>query len=51
MQEAAEHELGWPGSDAIEGAVKAARKAMESTGRYESADLIRRDRDERDAGR
>jgi predicted transcriptional regulator len=51
IQEAAEHELGWPGSDAIEVAVKAAREALEPDGRYESTDLIRRDRDERDANR
>jgi predicted transcriptional regulator len=49
LQEAAEHELGWPGSDAIEVAVKAAREVLEAGERYESADLIRRDRDERDA--
>ena len=49
LEEAAQHELGWPPSDSMDAAVKRAREALAGSGRFESADLIRQDRDTRDA--
>jgi predicted transcriptional regulator len=51
LEEAAEHELGWPAPDALDAAVWRARIALESAGVFESGDLIRRDRESRDARR
>ncbi|MGA3057825.1 MAG: type II toxin-antitoxin system HicB family antitoxin [Candidatus Limnocylindrales bacterium] len=51
LEEAAQHELGWPAADSMDAAVKRAREALASVGPFESADLIRRDRELRDAGR
>jgi len=48
LQEAARRELGWPDMDAVQGALERGRAALAGVGRFESADLIRRDRDERD---
>lgn len=49
MEEAAQRELGWPAADSMDAAVKRAREALASAGPFESAGLIRRDRDVRDA--
>ena len=51
LEEAAQHELGWPPADSMDAAVKRAREALAGAGRFESADLIRQDRDMRDADR
>ena len=51
MQEAALHELGWPEPAAMDAALARAREALASAGSFESAELIRRDREARDAGR
>ena len=49
LEEAARHELGVAGAAAIDAAIDRARQALAGAGDFESADLIRRDRDERDA--
>ena len=51
IQEAARRELGWPEAAVLDAAVALARDALASAGPFESADLIRRDREARDAGR
>jgi hypothetical protein len=51
IQDAALHELGWPEPGVLDAALARARDALASTGPFESADLIRRDREARDAGR
>lgn len=51
IEESAQHELGWPAADSMDAAVNQAREALASAGRFESAGLIRRDRDSRDATR
>jgi predicted transcriptional regulator len=51
MEEAARRELGWPAADSIDSALERARNALAGAGSFESADLIRRDRDSRDAAR
>jgi predicted transcriptional regulator len=51
MEEAAQHELGWPAADSMDAAVNRAREALASAGPFESAGLIRRNRDSRDATR
>jgi predicted transcriptional regulator len=50
LEEAARHELGWPTADAMDTALERARNALAHAGAFESADLIRRDRDARHAG-
>jgi hypothetical protein len=49
LQEAARHELGWPSRDGIDAALERARTALAGAGRFDSADVIRDDRDTRDA--
>jgi predicted transcriptional regulator len=49
LEEAARRELGWPPADALDAALERARDALARAGTFESADLIRRDRDARDA--
>jgi len=49
LQEAARRELGWPDPVAIDAALERARAALAGAGRFESAELIRADRDARDA--
>lgn len=49
LEEAAQHELGWPQADSMDAAVKRAREALAGAGPFESAGLIRHDRDTRDA--
>jgi len=51
IQDAALHELGWPEPAVLDAALARARDALVSAGPFESADLIRRDREARDAGR
>jgi hypothetical protein len=45
LQEAAERELGWGSSRETDEAIARARSALKGIGQFESADLIRRDRD------
>lgn len=49
LQEAARRQLGWPASDALDAALERGREALATAGRFESADLIRRERRARDA--
>lgn len=49
LQQAARRELGWPDPDAIDAAITRGRTALAGAGRFDSAELIRNDRDERDA--
>jgi predicted transcriptional regulator len=51
LEEAAQHELGWPPADSMDAAVRRAREALAGAGPFESASLIRQDRDMRDADR
>jgi predicted transcriptional regulator len=51
IEEAAQRELGWPAADSMDAAVNRAREALASAGPFESAGLIRRDREARDAAR
>jgi predicted transcriptional regulator len=51
LEEAAQHELGWPTAESMDAAVKRAREALASAGPFEAGDVIRRDREVRDAGR
>jgi predicted transcriptional regulator len=48
LEEAVQHELGWPAAEPMDAAVKRAREALASVGPFEAADLIRRNRDSRD---
>jgi Arc/MetJ family transcription regulator len=49
LEEAARRELGWPAADAMDAALERARNALARVGAFESADLIRRDREARHA--
>lgn len=48
IQEATRRELGWPDSAAIDAALERARAALACAGVFESARLIRAERDARD---
>ena len=50
LQEAARRELGWPDASAIDSALERGRAALAGAGSFEAADLIRAQRDARDAG-
>jgi metal-responsive CopG/Arc/MetJ family transcriptional regulator len=50
LQEAARHELGWPDPAALDAAVARAREAMAGAKAFESAALVRAERDARHAG-
>ena len=50
LQEAARRELGWPDPAVIDAAVARARDALADAGPFESATLIRAQRDTRHAG-
>jgi len=50
LQEAARRELGWPDPAVIEAALERGRTALAGSGSFESADLIRAEREARDAG-
>lgn len=49
LQNAARRELGWPDREAIDAALDRARSALRGAGAFESAKLIRSERDARDA--
>lgn len=49
LQEAVRRELGWPDPAAFDTAVERGRAALAGAGAFESAELIREQRDERDA--
>jgi Ribbon-helix-helix protein, copG family len=49
LQEAARRELGWPDPAVVASALERARAALAGAGRFESAELIRAERDARDA--
>jgi HicB-like antitoxin of HicAB toxin-antitoxin system len=49
LQEAARRRLGWPDPAAIEAALERGRAALAGAGGFESAELVRADRDTRDA--
>jgi predicted transcriptional regulator len=49
LQEAARRELGWPDPEAIDAALERGRVALERAGGFESTELIRTERDSRDA--
>jgi len=49
LQDAAQRELGWPDPAALDAALDRGRAALVSVGAFESAELIRGERDARDA--
>jgi Arc/MetJ-type ribon-helix-helix transcriptional regulator len=49
LQEAARRQLGWPDPTAIDAALERGRAALAEVGSFESAELIRSEREERDA--
>ena len=49
LQEAARRELGWPDPAAIDAALERGHAALAGAGAFESAKLIRAERDARDA--
>jgi metal-responsive CopG/Arc/MetJ family transcriptional regulator len=49
IQEAARRELGWPDAAASRAAVERARAALARAGSFDSAELVRADRERRDA--
>jgi predicted transcriptional regulator len=49
LQHAAQRELGWPDPEAIDTAIERGRAALAGAGSFESAKVIRRDREARDA--
>jgi predicted transcriptional regulator len=50
LQEAARRELGWPAPASVDAAVTRARAALADAGSFESAELVRAERDARHAG-
>ena len=49
LQQAARRELGWPDPAALDAALERGRAALAGAGAFESADVIRSERDSRDA--
>jgi predicted transcriptional regulator len=49
LQQAARHELGWPDTATIDAALDRARTALAGVGSFESVDVIRSQREARDA--
>jgi Arc/MetJ-type ribon-helix-helix transcriptional regulator len=49
LQEAARRRLGWPDPAAVDAALERGRTALAGLGGFESAELIRSEREERDA--
>jgi metal-responsive CopG/Arc/MetJ family transcriptional regulator len=49
LQEAARRRLGWPDPLAIDAALLRGRAALSKSGSFESADVVRAQREERDA--
>lgn len=50
LREAARRELGWPDAAAIDAALERGRAALAKTGAFESAELIRTEREALDEG-
>jgi metal-responsive CopG/Arc/MetJ family transcriptional regulator len=50
LQEAARRQLGWPTAESLDAALERGRNALVGVGRFESAELIREQRQTRDAG-
>lgn len=50
LQHAARRELGWPDPVAFDAALERGRAALAGAGAFESAKLVRKQRDARDAG-
>lgn len=48
LQDAARRELGWPDPAAVDAALERGRAALAGAGRFESAQLIRTEREARD---
>lgn len=48
FQDAARRRLGWPDPERLDAALERARAALAGTGPFESAEVIRADRDARD---
>lgn len=51
LEEAARRELGFAGAADVDAAIARAREALSGAGEFESADLVRRDREVHDAAR
>ena len=49
LQEAARRQLGWPAVEALDAALKRGRDALAGVGAFDSAELIREQRQARDA--
>lgn len=49
LQEAAQRELGWPDPARVDAALERGRAALAGVGSFEAAELIRAEREERDA--
>lgn len=49
LQKAAQRELGWPDPATLDSALERGRSALAGVGSFESAELIRGERDARDA--
>lgn len=49
IQHAAQRELGWPDRGAFDAALERGRAALTGAGAFESAELVRAERDARDA--
>jgi len=49
IREAARRELGWPDPGAIDAALERARAALSGAGTFDSGELVRAERDRRDA--
>lgn len=49
LRRAAQRELGWPDPGALDAALERGRAALADAGSFEAADLIRAERDRRDA--
>lgn len=49
LQEAATHSLGWPDADSLDAALARGRAALSDAGSFDSAALIRAERNEHDA--
>lgn len=49
LQEAARRQLGWPTVESLNAALERGRNALAGAGRFESAELIREQRQSRDA--
>jgi predicted transcriptional regulator len=48
LQDAARRQLGWPDADVMDTALERGRAALSAAGAFESAELVRGSRDQRD---